>query len=378
MNKSGQLVASSGLVVLMVFAWSSSVNGQSGSRADSAVLQKLIYDLSRNAVTERAQAVATLKEMGPAAREALPMLRSAYAREARGPIKVMMLEAIRAIEGGGQTGQVIRPTDLKAVARQVLVLSQMLGHANPVQQRKALAGVRKLGAFAEPLLPKITSKAKSDPDAVTQRMAKLTLRTIEQQRWFVSKSGTPNAESDTEPKSTQQINSVDQLISLLEKRLGKVVEQLAGKLGDPSKIVRMKAVRQLTQMAAAAEQALPTLQKMASGDEDTTVRRAAGLAVRNISKAQEETRFWYQKQGKASKGSYTTSQVNAVRKSSGFDARAMKVNGVVGVGTGGGTSKSIVVMCKDGLAAQSARKVLGDQLQGISIRYQVTGSSKTR
>ena len=82
-------------IALVVFAVSlllQHVEAQNrpASLPDPAKMQKLIYDLSRNAVTERMRAVATLKDMGPAAKQALPMLRAAYAREEAGPFKIMM------------------------------------------------------------------------------------------------------------------------------------------------------------------------------------------------------------------------------------------------------------------------------------------------
>jgi len=366
-------VAYFSLMILVLGISVKTVPAQSGRQVDRAQLQKLIYDLARNAVTERAQAVATLKELGPAAKDALPMLRAAYAREEPGPIKTMMLEAIASIEGRGASSPVIKPTDLKATARGLLVFLQQLDHKNPVVQRKALAGLRKLGALAEPAMAKLQAKAKSDPDASTRRMANLAVRAIQQQQWF-AEGQTGKSESD--PQEARVINTADELIALLGSRLKKIVEQLAEKLEDSDKTVRIKAARQLMQMGAAADLALPRLQKMAAKDPDVTTRRAAGLAVRQISKSVDDTRLWYKKQGGAAGKTFTIDQVNAVRKSSGFDKQAMSIGGIAAVGTGGNGPNNawIVVLCKTNASALKARKLLGDQHKGVPIRYKVSGS----
>jgi len=71
---------------------------------------------------------------------------------------------------------------------------------------------------------------------------------------------------------------------------------------------------------------------------------------------------------------FTVDQVNAAR-AGGFDDRAMRIQGVVGVGTGGRSNNDawVSIMCADPAAVTRARAALGDALQGIPIRYEVTG-----
>ena len=73
---------------------------------------------------------------------------------------------------------------------------------------------------------------------------------------------------------------------------------------------------------------------------------------------------------------YTTEQVKAVRARTGFDEKAMRLGGVIGVGTGGNspTESWISVLCATEAACDSARQVLGTDVEGVPIRYRVTGT----
>jgi len=77
---------------------------------------------------------------------------------------------------------------------------------------------------------------------------------------------------------------------------------------------------------------------------------------------------------------YTTEQVKAARARTGFDEKAMRLGGVVGVGTGGnGPADSwISVLCKDEAARDSVQQVLGTEVEGIPIRYRVTGTIRAQ
>ena len=72
---------------------------------------------------------------------------------------------------------------------------------------------------------------------------------------------------------------------------------------------------------------------------------------------------------------YTAGQVKAVRTRTGFDDKAMQTQGVIGVGTGGESPSDswISVLCKDEAARDSAEQVLGTDVEGVPIRYRVTG-----
>lgn len=72
---------------------------------------------------------------------------------------------------------------------------------------------------------------------------------------------------------------------------------------------------------------------------------------------------------------HTRDEVKAVRKRSGFDDRAMQLDGVVGVGTGGnsGDDSWISVLCADEAACDSARQMLGEACEGVRIEYRATG-----
>ena len=204
------------------------------------------------------------------------------------------------------------------------------------------------------------------------------MRTIEQQRWFATGESAPSKGGDKSAsgqQGTREINTADKLIAFLGKRLEKIVEQLAAKLDDSNRATRIKAARQLMQMGAAAQLALPQLQKMAGKDPDVTTRRAAGIAVRQISKARDDTLLWYENQGKTSKKSFTVNQVNALRKSTGFDKQAKSIGGITAVGTGGNGPNNawIIVICENTQSVVRARKLLGDQHKGVPIRYSVSG-----
>ena len=72
---------------------------------------------------------------------------------------------------------------------------------------------------------------------------------------------------------------------------------------------------------------------------------------------------------------YTTEEVKAVRARTGFDERAMQLGGVIGVGTGGDrpTESWISILCTTQAACDSAQQVLGTDVEGVPIRYRVTG-----
>ena len=77
---------------------------------------------------------------------------------------------------------------------------------------------------------------------------------------------------------------------------------------------------------------------------------------------------------------YTTEQVKAVRAGTGFDEKAMRLNGVIGVGTGGNspTESWISVLCTTEAARDSARQVLGTDVEGVPIHYRVTGTIRAQ
>ena len=77
---------------------------------------------------------------------------------------------------------------------------------------------------------------------------------------------------------------------------------------------------------------------------------------------------------------YTTEEVKAVRARTGFDEKAMQLGGVIGVGTGGTspTESWISVLCTTEAARDSARQVLGTDVEGVPIRYRVTGTIRAQ
>ena len=71
----------------------------------------------------------------------------------------------------------------------------------------------------------------------------------------------------------------------------------------------------------------------------------------------------------------TAEQVDAVRSRTGIDNRALDIEGVVGVGTGRGDGDHrIDIMCADEPSVSRAREVLGDNIDGVMIHYEVTGT----
>ncbi len=77
---------------------------------------------------------------------------------------------------------------------------------------------------------------------------------------------------------------------------------------------------------------------------------------------------------------YTAEHVKTVRARTGFDEKAMQIDGVVGVGTGGNSPADswISVLCTDEAAHQKALKALGTDVEGVPIRYRVTGTIRAR
>lgn len=82
-----------------------------------------------------------------------------------------------------------------------------------------------------------------------------------------------------------------------------------------------------------------------------------------------------QPQSEAMEKTYSADDVKAARTRTGFDAQAMRLDGVVGVGTAGNSPDDswISVLCTDEAALDSARQALGTTLEGIPIRYRTTG-----
>ena len=72
---------------------------------------------------------------------------------------------------------------------------------------------------------------------------------------------------------------------------------------------------------------------------------------------------------------YTADHVKAVRARTGFDDKAMQIRGVIGVGTGGESPSDswISVLCTNEAARDSAQQALGTEIEGVPIRYRVTG-----
>ena len=68
---------------------------------------------------------------------------------------------------------------------------------------------------------------------------------------------------------------------------------------------------------------------------------------------------------------HTVAQVKTMRQQSGIDQRAMAIDGVISVGTSGNSNDDawIQILVKDTLAAERARGVLGDSLEGIPIKF---------
>lgn len=77
---------------------------------------------------------------------------------------------------------------------------------------------------------------------------------------------------------------------------------------------------------------------------------------------------------------FTAEEVKAVRTRTGFDDKAMQLGGVIGVGTGGDrpTDSWISVLCTTEAARDSAVQVLGTDVEGVPIRYVVTGVIRAR
>ncbi len=77
---------------------------------------------------------------------------------------------------------------------------------------------------------------------------------------------------------------------------------------------------------------------------------------------------------------YTATHVKEVRAQTGIDERAMALEGVLSVGTSGASNDDawIQILVKDDSAAENARRVLGDTLEGVPIKYALSDTIRAQ
>ena len=82
----------------------------------------------------------------------------------------------------------------------------------------------------------------------------------------------------------------------------------------------------------------------------------------------------------SSRASFTVDQVNALRARTEFDRRALEIAGIVGIGTGGSsdTDSWINVLCIDDASLRRAQAKLGNSIEGVPIKYEVSGTISTQ
>jgi len=266
-----------------------------GATISEQRLNRLIQDLSKNEPYDRINAVIELLKVAEHAKPALPMLRAAHARElgmAPEPkIAALMAKAIEVIEAGGTLPEPEPPTDDVTVAERLSDLLQKLDDPSEAVKRQAIAALRSMRAMAQPALHKLKALARREKDPQTDRAAQAAAERIEADLWFwpVERREAPTA--DLKPET-------------LRARLAEVVAGLSDQLADKAVATKMKAMRQLAAMKAAAADAVPKLQDMASDEPSTLVRKAAGAAVRIIHGAQaasEKYREWKARQAEGEK-----------------------------------------------------------------------------
>jgi len=73
---------------------------------------------------------------------------------------------------------------------------------------------------------------------------------------------------------------------------------------------------------------------------------------------------------------FTIDDVNAIRSQTKFDERALDIEGVVGVGSGGSNENHawINVMCANETCLVRAKRLLGSDIEGVPIRYEISGN----
>lgn len=77
---------------------------------------------------------------------------------------------------------------------------------------------------------------------------------------------------------------------------------------------------------------------------------------------------------------FTVDQVNALRVQTDFDRRALEIEGIVGIGTGGNsdTDSWINVLCVDDASLRRAQAKLGTRVEGVPIKFEVSGTISTQ
>ncbi|MBI1373412.1 MAG: hypothetical protein GC159_11840 [Phycisphaera sp.] len=260
---------------------SASLAGPKPSDTDVALWLRGIYsDDSAERITSTVEITKHAEHMAGA----LPHLKACLAREEEVGIKNLMLDAIHKIEEATGQRAPAEPSDVKAIAAKVEALVGQLDKGSDAERRQAATGLRLMGVLASPALPALSNVAEHNGDALTAKTAATAVKSIRAELWF-----------DTGDAPTQ-INDR----AAIEAELTRVITQLVAALDDKTASKRLRAIKSLSSTDAAGAPALARLHQVALNDENPGARRLAGLAIRRITAARDETEAYYKQASKKS------------------------------------------------------------------------------
>jgi len=260
-------------VMLVLVMSACAMAGPPPSEADMKLWIRGVYS---DDSAERITSTVELTKHAEHAKAALPHLEACLDREEEPGIRDLMRDAIRRIKAAD--GQAIgKPTDTRAAAARLAEVVEQLRDNDPAAKRRAATALRLMGVFAYPVLGELRSVAESHADKLTARTAATAVKMIEAQLWF---------QSEAPPKKAGDAGE-------MKRQLDDLVGRLVAKLDDAKSLNRIRAIRSLATMEAAAAPALDRLHKIALEDDSSAARRLAGVAIRRITVARDETEAYY-------------------------------------------------------------------------------------
>ncbi|MDX1565462.1 MAG: hypothetical protein R3236_08660 [Phycisphaeraceae bacterium] len=289
---------------LLLFAPLAAARAQNGPKLSEQRMKQLAKSLQSDDAHERTTSVMILMDLAerdPASwprlqAEAVPALREALRKEIatdnRPELAELMKRAIDKIERIDEPDEPApEQEDPDSVAARVHRLLEQLKTGTEIQKQKAINQLRKLKALAEPALPRLKKIAAESKDKLTQTTAGKAIKEISEALWF----RTLGDEEKDEELTLEQVR----------ERIGSVVSDLSDKLEDKSLSIKLKTLRQLATMKAAAADVVPKLEKITEDPEASkAVKLAARAALKSIELSKEAAaryKAWKQKKDSDSK-----------------------------------------------------------------------------
>jgi hypothetical protein len=256
-------------------------------KLSDAKMKNLAKSLSQDDAHERITAVMVLMDLAdrdPASwprlkKDAVPALRGALAREngmlGVPKIALLMVQAIQKIERAGEPLE--QPADAESVAERVQQLREQLNDKSEIKKRQAITHLRRLKLLAEPALDRLEKLAEKSTDPLTKTAAGRAAKEIAKSLWFRDrKDGDPD-----KPLTTEEVR----------ERIGTLAGELTAKLKEKGLLVRLRALRSLASMKAAAVEVIPKLNEIAmdpTASKSLKMAASAALKTIELSKAASE------------------------------------------------------------------------------------------